>query len=347
MNQTHYRLNARPAPSLLSIVIPIYNEEQVVPVLRERMTAFLGTLPCAVELVLVNDGSRDLTLNGLLDWVNADPRVRLLNLARNFGQQAAVTAGLDAARGDAVVIMDSDLQDPPELLHRMIEEYCRGYDVVYGQRVRRHGETRFKRFSAWAFYRTMQILIYRDLPADVGDFRLISKRCLEALKAMRETHRFMRGMVAWVGFPQTAVPFVRDPRTAGETKYGLGNMLMLAWTAAVSFSAAPLRASFLLGFALGAIGITQGVYAVARTVLGLYVVPGWTSLMVVLCLIGAAMCISIGVLGEYVGRIFEESKGRPLYIVADEYSAGTRPTQDLIAAASALETNLSREAVRK
>jgi glycosyltransferase involved in cell wall biosynthesis len=317
---TRHLLQPRGYPKLLSIVIPIYNEEPALPFLRKRLTAFLGELPCAAEMVLVNDGSSDGSLGLLAEWAEADSRITVLNLARNFGHQAASTAGLDHARGDAVVLMDADLQDPPEVVSAMLNEYCKGYEVVYGRRWSRAGESRFKRFSAWLFYRLMRLLVHRDLPADVGDFRLISRACLDALLAMRETHRFLRGMVARVGFPQTFVDYARDSRVAGETKYPLHKMLKLAWTAAVSFSPTPLRLSFVLGFLIAGIGMVEAANAVIRTILGLYVVPGWTSLIVVTCLIGGSILVSIGVLGEYVARIFESSKQRPLYVIASQIS---------------------------
>ena len=310
-----YDLNPRPFPQLVSIVIAAFNEEETIPALRAAVTAFSNALPAAVEIVIVNDGSVDGTFQLLAAWARADYRIKVVNLARNFGHQAAATAGLDCASGDAVVLMDADLQDPPDVINAMIAEYCRGYDVVYGRRVSRLGETAFKRLTAWTFYRVMRLLTRADLPVDTGDFRLISKQCLEQLSRMRETHRFLRGMVAWVGFPQTAVPYERQPRAAGTTKYPLLAMLRFAWTAAVSFSPAPLRLSFAFGVLLALIGTTQAVNAVVRTALGLYTVPGWTSLMVVVWLVGGAILISIGVVGEYVARIFEEVKGRPLYIV--------------------------------
>jgi polyisoprenyl-phosphate glycosyltransferase len=227
-----------------------------------------------------------------------------------------VTAGLDQAAGDAVVVMDADLQDPPEVVSAMLEEYRKGYDVVYGRRVSRAGESAFKRLSAWIFYRAMRLLVHRELPADAGDFRLVSRPCLDAVLSMRETHRFLRGMIAWVGFPQTSVPYARDIRVAGQTKYPLSKMLRLAWTAAVSFSPTPLRLSFWLGFLIAAIGMLEAANAVIRSMLGLYVVPGWSSMIVVTCLVGGAILVSIGVLGEYVGRIFEAIKERPLYLIA-------------------------------
>src|SRR5438105_5785761 len=248
MSQTRHLLIARPSPRLLSIVIPLYNEERSLPLLRPRLTAALGALPCdAVEVLFVNDGSADATLDLLREWASEDSRIDVICLARNFGQQAAITAGLDEARGDAVVVMDGDLQDPPEVISKMLERYCEGYDVVYGRRAGRAGESWLKRLTAWGFYRLMRKLVYKDLPADTGDFRLISRPCLEALRTMRETHRFMRGMVAWVGFPQTAVEFERPPRSAGQTNYSMRKMLAFAWTAAVSFSPAPLRISLMLG----------------------------------------------------------------------------------------------------
>lgn len=306
----------RPQPKLLSIVVPLFNEEQVVPLLRASLTKFLEELPIAAEVLLVNDGSTDGTQSLLHDWAEADSRVRVLALARNFGHQAAATAGLDHAAGDAVVLIDADLQDPLDVMHDMLREYCRGYDVVYARRRKRAGESWFKRATAFLFYRLMQYFVLPDLPADTGDFRLISRACLDALLKLRETHRFLRGMVTWVGFPQTAVVYDRQPRVAGSTHYSFAKMFRFAANAAISFSARPLRISF--GFALVAVagGVAVGAYAFFRALLGFYVVHGWASLMVVTCLIGTAILISIGILGEYVGRVFEEVKRRPLYVVA-------------------------------
>lgn len=321
--QPFYILEPRSYPRLLSVIVTVYNEEEALPFLRQRLSSFLDTLPCLTEIILVSDGSSDQSLRLLIDWANNDSQVRVLNLARNFGHQAAATAGLDQSTGDAIVLMDADLQDPPEVIAKMLAEYRKGYDVVYGQRISRAGETIFKRFTAWSFYRIMRTLIHPDLPTDVGDFRLVSRNCLNALLSMRETHRFLRGMVAWVGFPQSFVPYARDLRVAGTTKYPLRKMLQFAWTAAVSFSPTPLRLSFALGLLLAAVGMLEAVNAIVRTLLGLFVVPGWTSLLVVICLVGASILISIGVLGEYVARIFEASKDRPLYIIASQVSKST------------------------
>jgi dolichol-phosphate mannosyltransferase len=316
MGMTRHLLMPRPTPRLLSIVVPVYNEQEILPDLRHRLTACLDHLPCDTEVILVNDGSSDRTLDLLVDWAEQDPRIKVLGLARNFGHQSAVTAGLDIAAGDAVIIMDGDLQDPPEVIPHMLCEYSKGYDVVYGQRRSRTGESWPKRLTAWAFYRLMRALVHKDLPADCGDFRLISRPCLDAFRSMRETHRFLRGMIAWVGFPQIAVPYDRPVRTKGHTKYSWRKMIRFAWTAAISFSPIPLRMSLIAGAVLAFIGLADGVYAVARVLLGHYNVPGWTSVMAAMCLIGGGILLSIGILGEYVGRIFEEIKGRPLYIVS-------------------------------
>ena len=324
--RTRHLLQARRPPKLLSIVIPIYNEEEALPFLRQRLTAFVDGLASRTEIILVNDGSSDESVELLVEWANADARVRVYNLARNFGHQAAVTAGLDQSSGDAVVVMDADLQDPPEVVSAMLDEYCKGYDVVYGRRISRAGESAFKRISAWIFYRAMRLLVHRDLPPDAGDFRLVSRPCLDAVLAMRETHRFLRGMIAWVGFPLTSVAYARDIRVAGQTKYPLSKMLRLAWTAAVSFSPTPLRLSFWLGFLIAAIGMVEAANAVIRSILGLYVVPGWSSVIVVTCLVGGSILISIGMLGEYIGRIFEAIKGRPLYLIASRITREEKVT---------------------
>jgi polyisoprenyl-phosphate glycosyltransferase len=320
MGKTAYILSPRDNPHLFSLIVPIYNEQEVLPLLIARLEQLLAKLSFPTEVILVNDGSSDGSIHQLSELAQRDPRFKVLSFARNFGHQIAATAGLDAASGDAVVLMDADLQDPPELIFEMLDRYREGYDVVYAQRVKRTGETFFKRFSAWLFYRLMSTLVYKDLPPDTGDYRLVSRRCLNALLEMRETHRFLRGMVSWVGFPQIAVPFVRAPRAAGETKYPLRKMLKFAWIAAISFSPAPLRASFLAGFLLLAVGLGYGAYAVTRELLGFPMVRGWTSLILLNCITGGALMISIGVLGEYVARIFEEIKGRPLYIVSDRFN---------------------------
>jgi len=324
---TQHLLHPRPYPRMLSIVIPMHNEEAVIPALQKEVTAFLQHLKCDTEVVLVNDGSTDGTLSLTARWAEEDARVRILHLSRNFGHQLAATAGLDFASGDAIVLIDADLQDPLEVIDEMISRYCEGYDVAYGQRESRAGEGQFKRVSAWIFYRLMQYLTQQNqLPVDTGDFRLLSRECLDSLKLMRETHRFLRGMVTWVGYPQVAVHYDRRQRNAGESKYPLHKMFALAWTAATSFSSLPLRLSFGIGLIFGLLGIEEACRALVERFLGRTVV-GWTSLMAVTCILGSAILTCISVLGEYVGKLYEQAKGRPLYIVARTINV-QRPRRD-------------------
>ena len=324
---THSVLRPRPNPRLLSIVMPFYNEEELFPVLRPRLTDFLDNAPYPCEVIAVNDGSSDRTIELLVGWSVTDSRIKILNLSRNFGHQYAATAGIDHASGDAIVLIDADLQDPLDVIHRMVEQYRLGYDVVCGQRVARSGEGVFKKLTAWIFYRSMRSFFLKSLPPDVGDFRLMSKRCVESLRSMRELHRFLRGMVAWVGYPQICVPYERQARAAGWTKYPLRKMVRLAWTAAVSFSALPLKISFVGAGLMTLVALEEAVRAFIAHFSG-RTVAGWTSLMVVLCLSNAALMIMVGILGEYVGRVYEEGKGRPLYIVADAWNLMPRETGD-------------------
>jgi len=306
----------------------MYNEEAVVPMLRGELESFMPGLPCQAEIVLVNDGSSDATLEHIAGWAAADSRIKVVHLSRNFGHQLAATAGLDYATGDAIVLIDADLQDPLAVIHEMVARYREGYDVVYGQREARVGETRLKLATAWFFYRFMRLLTQAQLPVDAGDFRLLSRQFRDGLASMRETHRFLRGMVAWAGFPQIAVRYRRRERTAGETKYPLRKMLRLAWTAVTSFSSLPLKLSFGFGLVVGLFGIEEAIRAVLSHFLGAETVPGWVSLMVVTSLIGSALLMSISVLGEYVGKIYEQVKGRPLYLVARTFNVEARPGHD-------------------
>jgi dolichol-phosphate mannosyltransferase len=318
-------LRERPDPALLSIVIPCYNEEASLPYLIAEITCFIDALPYFAEVILVDDGSIDRTVEMLASWSASDSRIRILSLSRNFGHQIAATAGVDAATGDAVVLIDADLQDPPEVILEMVAQYRLGYDVVCGQRIHRAGENLFKRATAWLFYRIMQFLFLKSLPPDVGDFRLMSRRCVDSLRSMRELHRFLRGMVAWAGYRQICVKYERHARVAGSTKYPLRKMIALAWSAAISFSPLPLRLSFFGAAAMGLVALEEAVRAVISYLSG-HNVPGWTSLMIVLCLSNAILLATVGVLGEYVAKIFEEGKGRPLYIVADTWNVTARPT---------------------
>jgi len=294
-----------------------------VPHLRSAIEGFIMEVKGEVEVITVNDGSHDSTLARLAAWAYEDPRVKVINLSRNFGHQSASTAGLDYATGDAVVLLDADLQDPLSVIHPMIERYCEGYDVAYGQRIARQGDTAFKRFTAWVFYRLMRSFVYSGLPMDAGDFRLISRNCLNGLQQMRETHRFLRGMVAWIGYPQIGVPYERAVRVAGETKYPLHKMLRFAWTAATSFSALPLKATTILGIVVMLIGFEEAIRATLAHVFHWYAVPGWSSLTVLVSVVGGATLLGIGILGEYVGKIYEQTKNRPLYLVSQTFNVGS------------------------
>ncbi len=307
----------RGAPRLVSLVFPVYDEIDALPHLRATLERWLEGFDAPCEIVLVDDGSRDGSFEFIRAWAAEDDRVRGIRFSKNFGHQVAVTAGLAVTRGDAVVILDADLQDPLDVIPRMLERYREGFDVVYGQRVAREGETWFKRGSAWLFYRLMRRFVHRELPPDTGDFRLVSRRCLDVVLRMNEMHRFLRGMFAWVGFEQVAVPYARAPRRHGETKYPLWKMLRLSWDAALSFSTLPVKAITALGLLTAALAIGYGLYAVALKYVYHETVQGWTSLVVIVGIIGSATLLSLGIIGEYVGRIFEEIKRRPLYVVRE------------------------------
>lgn len=332
----HDLLKPRPDPSLLSIVIPCFNEEETVSFLEAEITRFVDTPPYPCEVILVNDGSTDRTIELLADWSHRDHRIKVLNLSRNFGHQLAATAGVDYANGDAVVLIDADLQDPLDVIHEMVAQYRNGYDVVNGQRIARAGENLFKKATAWFFYRIMRVFFLKSLPPDVGDFRLLSRRCVNTLCSMREFHRFLRGMVAWVGYPQICVSYQRRPRVAGTTKYPLKKMIRLAWTAAVSFSPLPLRMSFFAAGLMALLAIEEAVRALAAYLSG-STVPGWTSLMIVMSMSSAVLLLTVGILGEYVARIFEEGKGRPLYIVADTWNVSPQSVATYAPASAASE----------
>jgi glycosyltransferase involved in cell wall biosynthesis len=301
----------------LSIVVPVYNEEEVLPLLWERLRPVMDGLGCPSEVLFVDDGSTDASLSWLRETAQRDERVGVISFARNFGHQAAITAGLDFADGEAVVVMDADLQDPPEVIAEMLQRHEEGYGVVYARRRKRHGESVFKRLTAYMFYRIMRAYVGLDMPADVGDFRLVSRDVVATLRTMREQHRFMRGMVAWVGHSQTAVEFDRPARAAGRTKYGLRKMLKFAWSGITSFSAAPLRVGFYVGLLML---LACAVYAVrvlyVRFVLGT-AVPGWTTIVLLQLGFSGLVMFYLGLLGDYVGRLFEQSKGRPLYVLRE------------------------------
>jgi polyisoprenyl-phosphate glycosyltransferase len=297
---------------LLSVVSPAYNEEATIEAFYERVTAALADLP--FELVIVDDGSTDRTRALLERLAEEDDRVRVLTLSRNFGHQTALTAGLDHARGDAVVMLDADLQDPPELIPRMLEHWRNGSHVVYAVRESRDGETRFKLATARWFYKLFDRMARMNMPHQAGDFRLLDREALDALLTMRERSRFLRGMTVWVGYTQTAVPYRRDPRYAGETKYSLGRMLRLSFDALTSFSHAPLQLATALGFLFSGLAFLAIPGVIILKALDAYL-PGFSTITIVILLLGGIQLIAIGIIGEYVGRIYDEVKGRPLYLV--------------------------------
>jgi len=297
---------------LISVVAPVFNEDALIDEFYARVCGALNGLP--FELVLVDDGSTDGSPMKLESLATNDPRVRVVYLSRNFGHQTALTAGLDHARGDAVVMLDADLQDPPELIPTMLDHWRAGCDVVYAVREQREGESRFKLSTARWFYRLFDKLAQVPLEHNSGDFRLLDRRPLDALLAMRERNRFLRGMTVWVGYTQAAVPYHRDPRYAGETKYTLPKMLRFSLDAISSFSHRPLQLATLLGFMISTLAFIAIPVVVVLRILGSYL-PGFSALTIVVLLLGGIELIAIGIIGEYVGRIYDEVKGRPLYLV--------------------------------
>ena len=300
---------------VFSLVLPIYNEEAVLPILLRRLDALLDSVGASAEAIFVDDGSRDAGPIVLEAKARSDPRYRFIKLSRNFGHQIAITTGMAAARGRAVVVMDADLQDPPEVVLEMIAKWREGYEVVYAERLTREGESTFKRASADLFYRLLQRLSDVHIPRNVGDFRLVDRKALDAFLAMPERDRFVRGMFAWIGFRQTTVQFHRASRAAGETKYPLTKMLRLAAAGVVSFSDTPLRLALWAGACVSGLAFFYACWVVGLWVVGAYTVPGWSSTIIVVAALGGANMLMTGILGLYIGRIHAEVKSRPLFIV--------------------------------
>ncbi len=300
--------------ALLSVVAPVFNEEETINELHRRVAAALGDLP--FELIVVDDGSRDRTPEILAEIAAGDQNVRVVRLSRNFGHQAALTAGLDHARGDATVMIDGDLQDPPEVIPEMVERWRGGADVVYAVRAKRPGETRLKLATARWFYRFFGRIAQIELPEQAGDFRLLDRRALDALLEMRERSRFLRGMSVWVGFEQAQVTYERDARHAGDTKYTPMKMIRFSLDAISSFSYRPLQAATILGFVFSIIAFLAIPVAIGFRIAGEFV-PGITTVLLVVLLLGGIQLITVGIIGEYLGRVYEEVKGRPLYVVRD------------------------------
>lgn len=302
-----------------SVVVPIYNEEAVVPLLLRRLDTLLDRLDGTSEVILVDDGSSDTGPIVLANKSKNDPRYRLIRLSRNFGHQIAITAGLDAALGQAIIVMDGDLQDPPEVIETMIERWREGYQIVYAKRGYREGETAFKRWTATLFYNLIGRLCSVDIPAEVGDFRLVDRIVLDAFRSMREQDRFVRGMFAWLGFRQTVVEFERPARAAGATKYQIWKMIRLAVGGIVGFSDAPLLLAIWAGGIVSFAGLAYGLYVIGVSVTGMQLVPGWASTIVVVTLLCGMNMLLTGIVGLYIARIYSEVKGRPLYVVAETF----------------------------
>jgi len=304
---------------LLSIVVPIFNEEACLPETLRRLSQFRTSIAerVDVEFLFVDDGSKDNSLDLLKQAASTDKSVKILSFSRNFGHQMAITAGIDSARGDYVAVIDGDLQDPPELIEKMYDLALTGYDVVYGKRKSRSGETIFKKATAAAFYRLFSYLCEMEIPTDTGDFRLMSRRVVDAFGRMRERHRFVRGMVPWVGFRTVALEYDREERFAGETKYPLRKMISFAMNAIFSFSKKPLTLAIRLGALTTLCGLLFGAYMLYMKLFTNIPVPGITAIILTIVLIGGVQIFLIGIVGEYIARIFEEVKGRPLYLVLE------------------------------
>jgi polyisoprenyl-phosphate glycosyltransferase len=298
-----------------SMVIPIFNEEAVLPILLRRIDALMDALDAPAETIFVDDGSTDCSSIVLEAKARDDHRCRYVGLTRNFGHQIAITAGMDAAKGDAVVVMDGDLQDPPEVVLDMIAKWKEGYQIVYGRRLVREGESAFKRWTAGLFYRLLGRLSAIEVPSDVGDFRLVDRKALDAFRAMPEHDRFVRGMFAWLGFRATEVAFRRPARVAGESKYPLRKMLRLAVNGVIGFSDAPLRLAIWAGMSVSGLALLYGLYVIGLSLAGSHLVTGWTSTIVIVSFLCGINMLMTGIVGLYVGRIHAEVKGRPLYVV--------------------------------
>lgn len=314
---------------LLSVVVPVFNEGKTIDVFYERMKKVVDAIPdMSYELVFVDDGSRDDSCGRLVGIAERDDCVRVLKLSRNFGHQVAVTAGLDSARGDAVVIIDADLQDPPEVIPRFLEKWREGYDVVYGVREKREGETKFKLFTASLFYRVLKRLTSIDIPVDVGDFRLMSRRVVDRFTKLRERDRFIRGLVSWIGFRQIGVTYKREKRFAGETKYPLSKMIKFALDGITSFSHAPLKLSTWFGYITSSVALLYTLYVIVERLRG-NTVPGFATIVVGMLFLGGVQLICLGIIGEYIGRIFTETKARPIYVLEEIYEKTlSRPDGD-------------------
>jgi polyisoprenyl-phosphate glycosyltransferase len=312
--------SARP---VFSVVIPMYNEAEIVGEMHRRLAAVMATLGASWEAIYVNDGSGDASLRIIEMLRQADSHIAVVNLSRNFGKEIATTAGLDHAQGDAVIVIDADLQDPPEVIPRLVAAWRAGYDMVYAQRHLREGDGWLKKATAAAFYRVMRNLGDVALPENVGDFRLMSRRVVDAVQQLREHHRFMKGLFAWVGFPSIAVAYDRELRGAGHTKWSFWQLWNLAIEGITGFSVAPLKLATYLGLVVALFAVVFGAQLILRTLIYGNPVAGYPSLMAVVLFLGGTQLITLGIMGEYLGRVFNETKRRPLYLVERYVPSGT------------------------
>ena len=302
-------------PDLLSVIVPVFNESAVLADFHRQMSAVMIETGSDYELIYIDDGSSDNSVDQLNEIRKADTHVALIELSRNFGKEIALSAGLDHARGDAVIIIDADLQDPPDLVHTFLEEWRNGYDVVYGRRTDRRGESRTKKLTAKWFYRILNYLSDVEIPEDVGDFRLLSRRAVDALISLPERHRYMKGLYAWIGYPQKSVPYVREPREAGESKWNYWRLWNFALEGITSFSDVPLKMATYVGVLTSGVAFVYGLFLLVRTLIWGNPVPGYPSLIIVMLFLGGVQLICLGIIGEYLARTFQESKGRALYFV--------------------------------
>jgi glycosyltransferase involved in cell wall biosynthesis len=317
-------MNTPERSPVLSVVVPAYNEADVLPEFQDRLAAVLNDLGMDAEIVYVDDGSSDSTVQILTDFRNSDPRISIVKLSRNFGKEIALTAGLDHCIGDAIVVIDADLQDPPELIPEFLKHWADGYDVVYATRTKRRGETWLKRTTAAAFYRVVRNISQVEIPQDTGDFRLMSRRALDSLLELREQHRFMKGLFAWIGFRQKAVEYERDPRYAGETSWNYWRLWNFAVEGITSFSIAPLKLSSYIGSITATGAFFYGVFIILRVLILGIDVPGYASLLTVVLFLGGIQLLTLGTIGEYLGRVFNETKNRPLYFVEECLPSASR-----------------------
>lgn len=301
----------------ISILVPMYNEGSNISVFYNRMTSVLEDMKVNYEIICVNDGSRDSTLSELKEIASNDRRLKIIDLSRNFGKEIALTAGLDYCRGQAVIPIDADLQDPPELIPAMVEKWKEGYDVVYATRTKREGETKLKKVTAHLFYRTIRKMTKIDIPADTGDFRLMSRPVVDSITQLRENHRFMKGIFSWVGYKQTSISYMRDPRYSGKSSFNFWKLWNFAIEGITSFTFIPLQVATYFGFIVSILSFCYAIYRIIMTLINGNPVPGYPSLMVAILFFGGVQLMTLGIIGEYIGRIYNETKRRPLYFTRE------------------------------